>query len=302
MSGISGRAKATQVKIRNNKFKSFGIYFIVFIIFMVGFIGVISYVNAYKKEVDVLSFNKNVVDRELIEEQNMSKLTLAERDLQDGMVRWKDREQYVGKYSAHFLRGKTPVYSDMFTEEQVLRTAYLYNLELDQELLTFPYDIANAGGKLVMPGDRLRVRGSYQLEDGKAATVEVEDGEEISLDANGDKVASDIIFDVVEVKDLLNGANESVVDVILDAQRLPQKDREDLMNSSEFIEKITPRAILMIVNTDEVSRYVKFQANENPLYTITMLTRNEELKSAELNTGNSLLDLLHQVQSSAVVE
>lgn len=298
---VKDRAKVTKVKIRNNNFKTYGIYAVVVVMFLIGFIGVISYVNTYKKEVDVLSFNKNMLDRELVEESFMTKLVLAEKDFKDGMVKWNDREQFVGKYASHFVRYETPLYSDMFTEEQALRTAYLYSLENDEELLTFPYDIATAGGKLVTPGDRLRIRGSYEVE-GESTQVS-----NVEVDANGktvDKgteqmegVVADIIFDVVEVKDLLNGTNESIVDIINDANKLPQVDRETLMASDDFVSRITPKAILMVVKTKDIDKYVAFQAKENPSYTITLLTRNEELKSTELNTGNSLLQLLQQSQS-----
>jgi hypothetical protein len=300
---ISERAKATKVKIRNNNFKTFGIYGVVVLMFLIGFIGVISYVNTYKKEVEVLSFNKSMIDRELIEESFMTKLVLAEKDLKDGMVDWKEREQYVGKYVAHFVRAETPLYSDMFTEEQALRTAYLYSLETDEELLTFPYDISTAGGKLVTPGDRLRIRGSYESEDGSTdvSNVEVDDDGK-TIDSGAEKmngVVADIIFDVVDVKDLLNSANESIVDIISDANKLPQKDREVLMTSEDFITSITPKAILMVVKTKDIDKYVAFQAKESPTYTITLLTRNEELKSTELNTGNSLLQLLQESQNAA---
>lgn len=278
---IVEKAKSSKVKIRNNKNKSFLVYGVVVALFLIGLVTVIMYVNAYKKEVAVLSFNQNMVDRTLVEESFMARKTVSEKNFEPGMVKWDDREQYIGTYVAHFVRSNVAVYDDMFTEEQALRTSYLYSLEGDEELLTFPYDISTAGGKLVTPGDRLRIRGSYAV------------GEE-----NEDKdVKSEIIFDVVEVQDLLNSNNESIVDIITDANRLPQKDREALMTSEEFLGKVTPKAILMVVKTKDLSKYVEFKSKENPIYTITMLTRNEELKSNELNTGNSLLQLLQQVQS-----
>ena len=278
---VINKAKTSKAKIRNNKNKSLLLYGAVVGSFLIGLLMVFLFVNEYKREVAVLTFNQAINDRALIEESFMARATISEKDYKPGMVKWDDREQYVGMYASHFIRMEVPVYDDMFTEEQVLRTAYLYNLEGDEELLTFPYDIATAGGKLVTPGDRLRIRGSYAV------------GEE----GTDKEIKSEIIFDVVEVQDLLNSENESIVEKINEANRLSQKERETLMASSEFLTKITPQAILMVVKTKDLSKYVEFKAKEDPVYTITMLTRNEELQSKELNTGNSLLQLLQKVQS-----
>lgn len=278
---VINKAKTSKAKIRNNKNKSLLLYGAVVGSFLIGLLMVFLFVNEYKREVAVLTFNQAINDRALIEESFMARATISEKDYKPGMVKWDDREQYIGMYASHFIRMEVPVYDDMFTEEQVLRTAYLYNLEGDEELLTFPYDIATAGGKLVTPGDRLRIRGSYAV------------GEE----GTDKEIKSEIIFDVVEVQDLLNSENESIVEKINEANRLSQKERETLMASSEFLTKITPQAILMVVKTKDLSKYVEFKAKEDPVYTITMLTRNEELQSKELNTGNSLLQLLQKVQS-----
>ena len=278
---VVNKAKTSKAKIRNNKNKSLLLYGAVVGSFLIGLLMVFMFVNEYKREVAVLTFNQAMNDRALVEESFMARATISEKDYKSGMVKWDDREQYVGMYASHFIRMDVPVYDDMFTEEQVLRTAYLYELAGDEELLTFPYDIATAGGKLVTPGDRLRIRGSYAV------------GEE----GTDKEIKSEIIFDVVEVQDLLNSENESIVEKINEANRLSQKERETLMASSEFLTKITPQAILMVVKTKDLSKYVEFKAKEDPVYTITMLTRNEELKSNELNTGNSLLQLLQKAQS-----
>ena len=285
---VVNKAKTSKAKIRNNKNKSLLLYGAVVGSFLIGLLMVFMFVNEYKREVAVLTFNQAMNDRALVEESFMARATISEKDYKPGMVKWDDREQYVGMYASHFIRMDVPVYDDMFTEEQVLRTAYLYDLAGDEELLTFPYDIATAGGKLVTPGDRLRIRGSYAV------------GEE----GTDKEIKSEIIFDVVEVQDLLNSENESIVEKINEANRLSQKERETLMASDEFLAKITPQAILMVVKTKDLSKYVEFKAKEDPVYTITMLTRNDELKSNELNTGNSLLQLLQKAQSetSAPVE
>lgn len=283
---IIDKKRNTKVKIRNNKLKNYIIYFIVIGVFLLGMVGVLGYVNTYKEEVQVVSFSEDMVDRQIVEEVLMKPKTINMNSFTDDMVLWTEREDYLGKFTGHFIRANTIVYKDMFAEEPVIRTAYLYNLDSDEELLTFPYEIGNAGGKLVTPGDRLRIRGSYKIEDG----------------GDKGKTITEIIFDVVEVQDLLNGNNESIVDIIADANKLPLADREALMTSDTFLQKIVPRAILMVVKTEDIDTYVEFQAQENPVYTITMLTRNEELKSTELNTGNSLIELLNSVKQAETAE
>lgn len=295
MASMRDRVTKSKVKYRNNKLKNYGIYLVVVVMFLIGFMGVLGYVNKYKKEVTLLSFNQPIASGMLVEESFMSPLVQAEKNYQDGMILWKDREEFIGKYSAHYIRNSTPTYQDMYVDEQPLKTPYLYNLEPDQELLTFPYDISTAGGRLVVPGDRLRVRGSY--------AIKVSPSEEGIVDKVEERSVAETIFDVVEVQDLLNGSNESIVDIINKANRLSQKEKEDLMSTSEFIDSVTPRAILMVANNEEIDNYVEFEANENPKYTITMLSRNEELQTDELYTGNSLWNLLDQMkQDSAVME
>ena len=285
MAGITDRNKSTKVKIRNNKMKNLIIYVIVIGLFFMGLIGVISYVSKYKKEITVTSFNEDMVDRKLIEEVLLSPMNISEKDFTEDMVLWADREEFIGKYTAHFVRANTPIYNDMFAEAPTVRTAYLYNLAADEELLTFPYNINSAGGKIVTVGDRLRIRGSYK--------------DEVSGDKDKNFIVSSTIFDVVEVVDMLNSNNESIVDIIEDANKLPVADREALMASEEFLNNITPNAILMVVKTKDLDKYVEFSAQEAPNFIITLLTRNEELKNTELNTGNSLLQLLQSVKQNA---
>lgn len=298
---------------RNNLLRNLGYYIVVIVFLVIAFIGLQIDSQQYKKEVALVALKEDVGNR-VITEKDLVPYKMLKADVKKGMIRWSEREEKViGMYPNMQIRKEVPLYEDMLRKDQKVRYEYLYELTPNEELLTFKYDHTAAGGRIPRPGDRFRIRGSYKLSDEeiellKAGQLKVDNINETKDDVvdeegelliqsspddwdiiNGD-VRTKLIFDVVTVVDMLNSNGDSIYEVIRDLEALPKDQQEAKLQEDSVKTALTPYSLLLIVKSDQVSRYVEFQSNKNAVYTLTVLSRDKSLMEDDLKIGDSLLD------------
>ena len=242
---------------------------------------------------------------------------LLKADYKEDMIKWGDREELIiNKYPNMQIRQGIPIYKDMLRDDQKVRYEYLYELTPNEELLTFSYDHIEAGGRIPRPGDRFRIRGSYKLSDAELellregklnvdkqnkdgdikdeeGTVVIESSKDDWDVINGD-VRTKLIFDVVTVVDMLNSNGDSIYEVIRDLESLPKDQLEEKLSDDSVKDTLTPSSLLLVVKSDQVSRYVEFQSNTNATYTLTVLSRDKSLMEDDLKIGGSLVDIINK--------
>lgn len=309
------KVKPEKVKIKKkNMLPRTAIFNILIAILMIAaFLLLVTTLNKNKQTVKVVSL-KAEVGNSIITEQDIKAKEISERDFDGEMILWENRkEEVIEKYPTMQIRRETPVFKDMVTGEQVLKYGYLYELKPDEELITFKYDNATAGGRIPVPGDRFRIRGSYRMSEEEKAAYQVvgtpvdnvasgedvvtEEGQVKIESAQGqgqDYIIGDIrtalIFDVVTVVDMLNSNGDSIYEIMREANSLPKAERDKLKSEDSYKQLITPTSMLIVIKSERASKYTEFQAASNAAYTISLLSRDESLKEEDIKIGDSLLE------------
>jgi hypothetical protein len=216
--------------------------------------------------------NNGIITYELISKDNVEVYKLVEKEYDKAtMVLWENVEEIYDKYAAHFIRKATILYKDQLINEKPASYIPLEELPDNEELLTFPYNSSRAGGNILRPGDRVRIRISYEAE----RRIEPSDEENPNARVSIEKyLQTDTIFDSIIITDMLNSNNNSIYTVYQEAMRLDEKQRQEMMKSSDFLSAVKPKALLLAATDSDVQNYAKYEAMSGTIL-ITILRREE---------------------------
>lgn len=196
------------------------------------------------------------------------------------IVLWEDRETIKTAYAAHYIRGGTPLYWDALTSEQPKDYAYLY--QMDGELLRLEVDALHFGNMLI-PGDKLNVRVTYEEND----YTLLSDSEYNALIAKGSVQVGTVpvesmLFSNVTVLDMLNTEGDSIFDMYYKLLNYSTKEQKEMAASKEFKALTKPQTILLNVTAEEADAYMRIM-KKNPSFMLTLLPRE---------TGNVITEAL----------
>ncbi|GHU50729.1 hypothetical protein AGMMS49975_02350 [Clostridia bacterium] len=207
---------------------------------------------------------------------NVEKYDLIEKEYsKDEMVLFENVEDEVlGKYSAYYLRKNTVIYKDEVVDEKPSRNEWLYSLGEGEEVVTIPYKYSEAGGDVLLPGDSVRIRVTYESNDSAP-----EDGNPNDYPSSGKKPLKTVdLFSSIVVMDMINSSGHSVYEVYKEVMRLDAAEREKVMKSKEFLSNIKPQALLLAGDKEDMVRYAQYKAiagSGNILITILSRGDNE---------------------------
>jgi hypothetical protein len=206
------------------------------------------------------------------EEVEAYDLTRKEYD-KNSMILFEDAENLVyGKYAAYFIRESTVLHLDQLTDYRPVNYLPLAELGEDEEIVTVPYNFMEAGGYLLLPGDRIRIRASHFVDD-MPDYYSYNPNAEFSQSA-GRTVRTDILFDSIVVVDMLNASGQPISEIYAEVMRLDDKSRQEAMGSKDFQTSTKPRSLLLAGSKSDMNRYASYDASvgsRNLL--ITLLSR-----------------------------
>jgi len=212
-----------------------------------------------------------IITYELINKDNVELYNLIEKEYDKAnMILWENVDNIYGKYAAHFIRRATILYKDQLIDERPASYIPLEELPEGEELLTFPYNSSEAGGNILRPGDRVRIRISYEAE----RRIEADEENPNSRTSTVKYLQTDTIFDSIIITDMLNSNNNSIYTVYQEAMRLDEKQRQEMMKSSDFLSAVKPKALLLAATKEDVQNYAKYEAMSGTIL-ITILRREE---------------------------
>ena len=230
-----------------------------------------------QRTVEVVRVKSNLktnglITYELISKDNVEAYKLIEKEYDKAnMILWENVESIYDKYAAHFIRKATVLYKDQLIDHKPASYIPLEELPDGEELLTFPYNSSKAGGNILRPGDKVRIRISYEAE----RLVEPTDPENPNARATVEKyLQTDTIFDSIIITDMLNSNNNSIYSVYQEAMRLDETQRQEMMKSSNFLSAVQPKALLLAATEKDVHNYAKYEAMSGTIL-ITILRREE---------------------------
>jgi len=252
-------------------------------VFLVSFMIISKAGSAAKNTVSVLRVKAadGIPERAVISRENIVKYDIIEKEHGKDMFAADEIDAVINKYATHYLRDGAILYRDEVIDEIPLKNEWLYSMIEDEEVLTIPYNFLESGGDILTPGDRIRVRVIY--EETQASDAKSNDEpptENYYSPYSGDNrikiTRTEILFDSIEVKDMLNSSSHSIYEVYREVLRLPENQRQKVLKSSEFIKSIVPKSLILSATSEQIEKYIQYKnATGNKSLLVTILARQE---------------------------
>jgi len=265
-----------------NLFKKI-ISLVISIFVMVGSYFVISNANKNASDtVEVLRVkSKNGLQAyELITEKNIQKYNIIRKEYTDDMILAEEMPNIINKYTKYYIRKNSILYKDQIVDEKPLRNEWLYKLDEDLEVITIPYNYLECGGDILMPGDRIRIRITYEVEDNSDTPSVDPYADPYDFNPNlmsnktpKKKLVTDILFDSIVIKDMLNSSSHSIYEIYKEVMKMDEDKRQEVMKSDDFLKSIQPRALLLAGTAEQMTNYAKYQNIGAKSMLITILSR-----------------------------
>jgi len=213
------------------------------------------------------------------------------------IVRWSDRDLVTDKrYAAYFMRQGTVLFWDATLKDQTRKNSYLYSM--DGELLNIQMSTTEDFGDMVVPGDALNIRASYDKVDYTLPSAE----KYMLTEANGgsnEPVTVSVVeplFSEVQVLDMLNSDGESIFDIYYEYISMSKAQQANALADSEFLKSVEPKSILLECTAEEVEHYMSLQSS-SPKFQITLLPRKSS--SAIIDSLSDIQEALRGVQATS---
>lgn len=201
--------------------------------------------------------------KSVVTESRLEKYSIIKKEFKEDMLTYDKINQVKDKYTLYFLRGKSPIYLDQLTDEKPIKNEWLYQLDENNEVLTLPYDYLQCAGDIVTPGDTVRIRVAYNVERPVEGSVGTEKERRL-----------EILFDKITVRDMLNSKGHSIYEVYKEVLKLSEQKKQDVMKSSEFMENILPKSLVLEGTRADADKFARFNVKEEgTAFTITVLSR-----------------------------
>ena len=272
----TGKSKIPRGK---NLYKKIMAAFISIAVFIVSFFIINRASLAARNTISVLRVKAadGIPERAVITRDNIVKYDIIEKEFSKDMFGADAIDEVVNKFATHYLRDGSILHKDEIIDDIPLKNEWLYNMVEDEEVLTIPYNYLDSGGDILTPGDRIRVRVIYE-ENAPPGDDSYE--EAFYSPYGGDDRAkitrTEILFDSIEVKDMLNGSSHSIYEVYREVLRLPENQRQKVLKSSEFIKSIIPKSLVLSASSDHIDKYIQYKnATGNKSLLVTILARQE---------------------------
>jgi len=277
LSGIkTGKSKIPRGK---SLYKKITAALISIAVFLISFFVINRASLAAKNTVSVLRVKAadGIPERAAITKDNLVKYDIIEKEYSKDMYGADAIDEVINKFATHYLRDGSILHKDEVVDEIPLKNEWLYNMAFDEEVLTIPYNYLDSGGDILTPGDRIRVRVIYEE---NAAPGEAPSNDTyyspFSSDDRAKITRTEILFESIEVKDMLNGGSHSIYEVYREVLRLPENQRQKVLKSSEFIKSIIPKSLVLSASSDQIDKYIQYKnATGNKSLLVTILARQE---------------------------
>ncbi len=225
-----------------------------------------------------------------ITEDDVTKYNIIKTEYKEDMILAEDIDKVIGKYANYYLRADSVIYKDQLGEKRPITNEWLYMLADNEEVITIKYNYLECGGDILMPGDRVRIRATYEIGEsqGNAGIYGNASNDSIQYSNSHEQTKStDIIFDSIEVKDMLNQDSHSIYEIYKEILRLSEDKRNEIIKSEDFLESILPRALVLAGTKEEINQYAKYANLKDGDLLITILSRE---------ASNPIIDQLPTLQ------
>lgn len=213
------------------------------------------------------------------------------------IIRWSDRDLVTDKrYAAYYMRQGTVLFWDATLKDQTRKNSYLYSM--DGELLNIKMTTTDDFGDMVVPGDSLNIRASYDK-----VNYDLPSEEQYMLSektgASNEPITMKVVeplFSEVQVLDMLNSDGESIFDIYYEYISMSKAQQAEALASEEFLSSVEPESILLECTAEEVEHFMSLQSS-SPQYQVTLLPRKSS--SAIIDSLADIQEALRGVQATS---
>lgn len=206
----------------------------------------------------------------VITDNVVEKYNIIKKEYSEDMLLAEDLDSVKGKLTAYYLRKNSVLYKDQLIDEKPQKNEWLYQVNEKNEVLTLPYNFLEVGGDILMPGDRVRIRVSYEVEEmgstgGNPNVVYSQSSSTIKK--------TEVLFDSIVIKDMLNANSHSIYEVYKEVQKLEESKKQEIMKSKDFMQNIQPRALVLEGTSKQIGNFAKYAGLDGKSFLITILSR-----------------------------
>ena len=207
----------------------------------------------------------------VLTQEHVEKYRVIKKEYKEDMILAKDMPSVLNKLTKYYLREDSILYKDQLMDEKPLKHEWLYKLDEEKEVLTLPYNYLECGGDILVPGDRVRIRVSYEAE--KDAVVEDNNPNAVYTQNKDKTIKTEVLFDSIVIKDMLNSNSRSIYEVYKEVTKLSEDKKQEVMKSESFLKNIQPKALLLEGTREQINNYAKYKGFEGKSFLITILSR-----------------------------
>ena len=216
--------------------------------------------------------DKDIPAYTMITEDNIKEYDLIKKEYSEDMFLAEDKDEILNKYSKNFIRKDTVIYKDQIIDEIPQRNEWLYEVEEEKEVLTIPYDYLECGGDILVPGDRVRIRISYNTEEKNEQSLS-DNPNTFYAETMGKTIKTEILFESIVVKEMIHSNGHSIKEVYKKVMRLDEDNKQIVMKSEEFLKNIQPKALVLEGTKDQINKYAKMNLQDGKKFLVTILSR-----------------------------
>ena len=195
---------------------------------------------------------------------------LTAKEYREDMLLAEDIGAIKGSYTLYYLRNKDILTKDSITYTRPLKNEWLYVMEEGLEALTLSYNYMEAGGDILTPGDKIRVRASFDLEE-----YDEETGTYNTIRKTEE------VFNTIQVQDLLNSSGHSVYEVYKELSSMTGEKRRESMRDRNFLQSILPKSLILVGTPEQALTYAEYKDRDGLVWTITILSRKGNSEVAD---------------------
>ncbi|GAA0136991.1 hypothetical protein YSY43_38320 [Paenibacillus sp. YSY-4.3] len=225
--------------------------------------------EAAKDTVEVLKVSQSggIPAYVALTDKQIKKYAIIRKEYTEDMILAENLTSVTDKFTKYYLRDGSILYKDQLMEEKPLQNEWLYELGEEHEVLTLPYNFLEAGGDILMPGDKVRIRVSFEQE------VPDNSGNPNAFVSTRTQMKTEVLFDSIEVRDMLNSSSHSIYEVYKEVLKLSEDKRQEVMKSNDFLKSIQPRSLLLEGTREQIDKFAKYNGYDGKKYLITILSR-----------------------------
>ena len=263
--------KKSKIAGGKNIYKKIAAALISVVVFLVSFVLISAASTAARDTVAVLrvTVEGGILKDDVFSKNNIEKYDIIRKEYTGDMVLAENMDDVIDKFATRHIRKGAMIHEDEIIDEEPSEDSWISDLDDGQEILTIEINHLRSGGNLLSIGGWIQLHVIYE---GDASSGNRSDNPNENYGNDRAKNTQVEVLFSIEVKDMQNSNGESIYKIYKDTERLPENQRQELIKSADFIKRTVPKALVLVVDSDQAAEYYKYKyASNTKAFEVTIL-------------------------------